>query len=295
MRKRIYHMRGKIKAYTWIIVMVVILSLFSGSGTESAELVWQTSKETAVSMAKDQGKYILLLAGRIVLLGGLQNCPNCEYMINIVFESTSPPIKALIEEEYILWYSDVDTSQEWEIYTSGLENFITLPLICIIDPNDSDTYLDRTTGIQDTQEFYSRLLNPGEADDDSDGTPAPGGTTSGSDGGGGGGGCFIATAAYGSPMEEHVRILRDFRDRFLLTNPAGRAFVDIYYACSPSIADFIKEHETLRTAVSLGLLPFVGLSWVMLNIDPVAGLGFILFLCSGFIGLAGFARKPRRI
>jgi hypothetical protein len=96
-------------------------------------------------------------------------------------------------------------------------------------------------------------------------------------------------------MEEHVRILRDFRDRFLLTNPAGRAFVDIYYACSPSIADFIKEYETLRTAVSLGLLPFVGLSWVMLNIDPVAGLGFILFLCSGFIGLAGFARKSKRI
>ncbi len=114
-------------------------------------------------------------------------------------------------------------------------------------------------------------------------------------GGGGGGGCFIATAAYGSPMEEHVKILRDFRDRFLLTNSAGKVFVDIYYAYSPFIADFITEHETLRTPVRLGLLPFVGLSWVMLNIDPVVGLGFILFLCSGFIGLAGFRRKFRRI
>ncbi len=278
------------KTYTWAIVFVVMVSLFSGSGMASADLVWQTSKETAVSMAKAQGKYILLLAGRIRSLGGLQDCPNCEYMINTVFESTSPPIKALIEEEYILWYSDVDTSQEWEIYASGLGTF-TLPLICIIDPNDSDTYLDRSTGIQDTQEFYSRLQNPGEGDDSSGGTPGGEGTASGD---GGGGGCFIATAAYGSLMEEHVRILRDFRDRFLLTNPAGKAFVDIYYAYSPSIADFIKGHETLRTAVRLGLLPFVGLSWVMLNIDPVVGLGFILFLFSGFIGLAGFTRLRRK-
>jgi hypothetical protein len=282
------------KTFKWTAVLVVILSLFCGSGTESAELVWQTSKETAVSVAKDQGKDILLLAGRIWSLGGLLDCYNCEYMKNNVFESTSPPIKTLIEEEYILWYSDVDTSQEWSAYASGLTYF-TLPLICIIDPNDSDTYVDRTTNVQDTQVFYSRLLNPGEGDDDSGGTPAPGGTTSGGDGGGGGGGCFIATAAYGSPLEEHVRILRDFRDRFLLTNPAGKVFVDIYYSYSPYIADFITEHETLRSAVRLGLLPFVGLSWVMLNIDPVAGLGFILFLCSGFIGLAGFARKSKRI
>jgi hypothetical protein len=276
-------MRGKIKAYTWIIVMVVILSLFSGSGTESAELVWQTSKETAVSMAKDQGKYILLFGGR-------SGCLNCQYMLSVC-ESASPPIRDLIEESYIPWYCDVDYSTEWNDYASGLGSF-TLPLICIIDPNDSDDYLDRSTGVQDTQVFYSRLQNPGEGDDGSGGTPGGEGTASGD---GGGGGCFIATAAYGSPMEEHVRILRDFRDRFLLTNPAGKVFVDIYYSYSPYIADFITEHETLRTPVRLGLLPFVGLSWVMLNIDPVVGLGFILFLCSGFTGLAGFARKPRRI
>jgi hypothetical protein len=168
-------MRCKIKAYTCVIALVVILSLFSGSRMAYA-LLWYTSKETAVSVAKAQGKPILLLAGRVVLLGGLQNCSNCEYMINTVFESTSPPIKALIEEKYILWYSDADTSQEWWVYAYDLLEYgFTLPLICIIDPNHSGTYLDRTTGAlqyyPDYQPFYSRLLQYSELDPDGDGMP----------------------------------------------------------------------------------------------------------------------------
>jgi hypothetical protein len=66
--------------------------------------------------------------------------------------------------------------------------------------------------------------------------------------------CFIATAAYGTPLHEDIDVLRDFRDRYLMTNPVGRAFVKIYYTTSPPVADVIREHEGMRTTVRDGLV-----------------------------------------
>jgi len=66
--------------------------------------------------------------------------------------------------------------------------------------------------------------------------------------------CFIATAAYGTPLHKDIDVLRDFRDEYLMPNPAGRAFVKIYYTASPPLADVIRENEWLRTAVRDGLV-----------------------------------------
>jgi uncharacterized repeat protein (TIGR01451 family) len=74
---------------------------------------------------------------------------------------------------------------------------------------------------------------------------------------GGDGNCFIATAAFGSYLAPEVRVLRQFRDSFLLTNRAGRAFVSWYYRVSPPIAEVITEHAWARWLVRGALMPVV--------------------------------------
>ncbi len=81
-----------------------------------------------------------------------------------------------------------------------------------------------------------------------------------SDGGGNGGharNCFIATAAYGSPMHPYVEALRIFRDAHLLSNYLGRRFVDMYYKFSPPIADVIRYSEPLKSLTRLVLAPVI--------------------------------------
>jgi uncharacterized repeat protein (TIGR01451 family) len=72
--------------------------------------------------------------------------------------------------------------------------------------------------------------------------------------------CFIATAAYGSPMAEDVRYLRAFRDQYLLTSSLGRWLVKQYYRLSPPLADALRAHDGWRAAVRTALSPLVALS-----------------------------------
>lgn len=58
--------------------------------------------------------------------------------------------------------------------------------------------------------------------------------------------CFIATAAYGSPLHQDVGLFRQFRDEVLMPSPLGRAAVAAYYRFSPPLADFIAKHPSAR-------------------------------------------------
>jgi len=75
--------------------------------------------------------------------------------------------------------------------------------------------------------------------------------------------CFIATAAFGSPMAPEIHALRALRDNHLQANAAGRTFVELYYRHSPPLAAFLRRHEGLRAAVRVGLMPLVAVSKVL--------------------------------
>ena len=111
--------------------------------------------------------------------------------------------------------------------------------------------------------------------------------------GGGSGGCFIATAVYGSSMSPNVRILREFRDRFLIENKMGKSFANLYYKYSPPMADFIIKHDNLRMIVRISLFPLVGISWVSLKLGFTQTIVLMFLFGIGIIGITRVKRNLR--
>ncbi len=70
-------------------------------------------------------------------------------------------------------------------------------------------------------------------------------------------GCFIATAAFGYYSAPQVQILRDWRDRRLLTTDMGTSIVQWYYQHSPPMADYIHHHTTAKIVTRLALYPLI--------------------------------------
>ncbi len=74
--------------------------------------------------------------------------------------------------------------------------------------------------------------------------------------------CLIATAAFGSPINPEVTLLREFRDYDLMGSRPGAAFMSAfnswYYSYSPSVSEIIQGDELLRAGLRIFLYPLVG-------------------------------------
>jgi len=155
------------------------------------------------------------------------------------------------------WYK-VDSIKGWQEYTD---------YVLFSTDRRSVTLSLQDGGYGDTDGTANgRIVDPGGfgGADSGSSSPPPVSANEGVQGGGGGG-CFIATAAYGSPLEAHVRLLHLFRDQCLLRTDAGVAFVNLYYTYSPPLAEFLAQRDRLRAMTRVLLLPLVGLSRVALE------------------------------
>lgn len=66
-------------------------------------------------------------------------------------------------------------------------------------------------------------------------------------------GCFIATLVYGDYDHPRVKILREFRDKTLLSTNAGRKIVDIYYLFSPVLVKKLQNRVYIQKLIRLFL------------------------------------------
>jgi len=171
-----------------------------------------------------------------------------------------------------------------------------------VDPEYGDYHLQRGSACIDAG------TSLGAPDRDMDGDSRPKGAGydlgayeyakddgGGDDGGGGGGGCFVATAAFGSPIEQHVKILKNFRDTYILPYAFGRIFVGIYYKYSPPLAHFMAKYATLRAVMRIGLIPLFAISYSMLHFGPVITFTMLMVLLAIPIFLVScYRRKASR-
>jgi C1A family cysteine protease len=104
--------------------------------------------------------------------------------------------------------------------------------------------------------------------------------------------CFIATAAFGSPMAGQVEILRQFRDRYLLTNNLGQMFVAWYYRIGPTASNHITGKPLTKAAIRVALYPLIGFSFLLISgYLPFAIVGLLLTAVLFFLAICVQGRR----
>ena len=170
----------------------------------------------------------------------------------IYYSGKEVQIEAIAEDDYRF--------SGWTGDASGTSNPITIT----IDSNKSIT-------------ASFSAIPTGDGGDGDDGKTSP---------------CFIATAAYGSPLHPHVKSLQDFRDKYLMPTKLGRSLVGLYYKYSPFVANFIARHKALKVIVRNQLVPFVAFSYMTVHLrSVVTTIMFVLVLAISIFSISFYRRR----
>lgn len=105
--------------------------------------------------------------------------------------------------------------------------------------------------------------------------------------------CFIATAAFGSSHSPYVRILREFRDRYLMNSDYGRLFISTYYSVSPSAAYYLEKHPASAVIVRFALFPVIGIAFFCLKTSLLTKIVLTVILLSAYKLLSISARHNK--
>lgn len=76
--------------------------------------------------------------------------------------------------------------------------------------------------------------------------------------------CFVATAAWGSPVAPPINWLRSFRDTVMMSSTGGQALVALYEKVGPAAANVIRDNAGLRGIARVLLWPLVGVATALL-------------------------------
>ncbi|HXG73386.1 MAG TPA: CFI-box-CTERM domain-containing protein [Candidatus Nitrosotenuis sp.] len=101
-----------------------------------------------------------------------------------------------------------------------------------------------------------------------------------------GGGCLVATAAYGTELAPQIQLLREMRDRVVMSTGSGAAFMStfnsIYYLFSPTIADWERQSPAFKEIVRIGITPMLS-SLSILSSAEIDSEGEMLAYGTGII------------
>lgn len=147
---------------------------------------------------------------------------------------------------------------------NGLRYYVR---VAAVDEADNESPLSATAEVvpQETEDFWERYRSAGGTD--------PGDF------------CFVATAAFGTPMSSELGALRAFRDRYLMGSAGGRALVAAYYQWGRFAAAWIADKPALRALARVLLTPFIWLAHLGLALGPLGALLALGLACVALVTL----------